>query len=155
MNLAGWLYDVKYSFMPVKFRQKLGRKLIPYNLVAGISLQDEKANLMIFKDYYLYSEIICFVLIYCSDQVKSRYQGDFSNVSMWQANYTKTWWQLISAGSQSQQTSLHPMLKLKTKQKMSQPMRFWYLSHMRPVKAQASLCIRAVWPEPSLFAHIN
>ena len=30
-------------------------------------------------------------------------------------------------------------------------MRLWYLSHRRPAKAQASLRIRAVLPEPSLF----
>ena len=36
---------------------------------------------------------------------------------------------------------------------MSQHMRLWYLSHRRPAKAQASLRIRAVSPEPSLFAH--
>ena len=29
------------------------------------------------------------------------------------------------------------------------------LSHKRPAKAQASLCIHAVLPEPSLFAHIK
>ena len=34
-------------------------------------------------------------------------------------------------------------------------MRLWYLSHRRPAKAQASLRIRAVSPEPSLFAHIK
>ena len=38
---------------------------------------------------------------------------------------------------------------------MSQLMRLWYLSHRRPAKAQVSLCIRAVSPEPSLFAHMN
>ena len=38
---------------------------------------------------------------------------------------------------------------------MSQLMRLWYLSHRRPAKAQASLRIRAVSPEPSLFAHIK
>ena len=32
-------------------------------------------------------------------------------------------------------------------------MRLWYLSLRRPVKAQASLRIRAVSPEPSLFAN--
>ena len=37
--------------------------------------------------------------------------------------------------------------------KLSQLMRLWYLSHRRPAKAQASLRIRAVSPEPSLFAH--
>ena len=31
----------------------------------------------------------------------------------------------------------------------------WYLSHRRPAKAQASLRIRAVSPEPSLFAHMK
>ena len=31
-------------------------------------------------------------------------------------------------------------------------MRVWYLSHRWPAKAQA---IRAVWPEPSLFAHMK
>ena len=35
----------------------------------------------------------------------------------------------------------------------SQLMRLWYLSHRRPSKAKASLRIRAVSPEPSLFAH--
>ena len=34
-------------------------------------------------------------------------------------------------------------------------MRLWYLSHRRPAKAQASLRIRAVSPEPSLFAHMK
>ena len=38
---------------------------------------------------------------------------------------------------------------------LSQRMRFWYLSHRRSAKAQASLCIRAVPPEPSLFAHMK
>ena len=38
---------------------------------------------------------------------------------------------------------------------LSQLMRLWYLSHRRPEKAQASLCIRAVSPEPSLFAHMK
>ena len=34
-------------------------------------------------------------------------------------------------------------------------MRSWYLSHRQPAKAQAILRIRAVSPEPSLFAHMN
>ena len=34
-------------------------------------------------------------------------------------------------------------------------MRLWYLSHRRPAKAQASLRIRAVSPEPLLFAHMK
>ena len=34
-------------------------------------------------------------------------------------------------------------------------MQLWYLSHQRPVKAQASLRIHAVSPEPLLFAHMN
>ena len=34
-------------------------------------------------------------------------------------------------------------------------MRFWYLSYRRPVKAQASLRIRAVLPELSLFEHMK
>ena len=38
---------------------------------------------------------------------------------------------------------------------MSQLMRLWYLSHRRPAKAQASLRILAVSPEPSLFAHMK
>ena len=38
---------------------------------------------------------------------------------------------------------------------MSQLMRLWYLSHRRPAKAQASLRIRAVSPEHSLFAHMK
>ena len=43
----------------------------------------------------------------------------------------------------------------KNRSQMSQLMRLWYLSHRRPAKAQASLRIRAVSPEPSLFAHMN
>ena len=39
--------------------------------------------------------------------------------------------------------------------KMSQLIRFWYLSHRRPAKDQASLRTRAVSPEPSLFAHMQ
>ena len=38
---------------------------------------------------------------------------------------------------------------------MSQLMRLWYLSHRQPAKTQASLRIRAVSPEPSLFALIK
>ena len=40
---------------------------------------------------------------------------------------------------------------------MSQLMTLWYLSHRRPAKAQVSLHIRirAVSPEPSLFAHMK
>ena len=38
---------------------------------------------------------------------------------------------------------------------MSQLMSLWYLSHRRPAKAQATLRIRAVSPEPSLFAHMK
>ena len=41
------------------------------------------------------------------------------------------------------------------KEEMSQLMRLWYLLHRRPAKAQASLHIRAVSQEPSLFAHIK
>ena len=39
--------------------------------------------------------------------------------------------------------------------KMSQLMKLCYLSHRRPAKAQASLRIRAVSREPSLFAHMK
>ena len=38
---------------------------------------------------------------------------------------------------------------------LSQLMRLWYLSHTWPVKAQASLRICAVSPEPLLFAHMK
>ena len=38
---------------------------------------------------------------------------------------------------------------------LSQLMRFWYLSHKRPAKAQASLRIHAVSPEPLLSAHMK
>ena len=37
----------------------------------------------------------------------------------------------------------------------SQLMRLWYLTHRRPAKAKASLRIRAVSLEPSLFAHMK
>ena len=36
---------------------------------------------------------------------------------------------------------------------MGRVKRIWYLSHMRAAKAQASLRIRAVSPEPPLLAH--
>ena len=38
---------------------------------------------------------------------------------------------------------------------LSQLMRLWFLSHSWPAKAQASLRIRTVAPEPSLFAHMK
>ena len=38
---------------------------------------------------------------------------------------------------------------------LSQLMRLWYLLHRQPAKAQASLRIRAVSPEPSLFADMK
>ena len=38
---------------------------------------------------------------------------------------------------------------------LSQHMRLWYLSPWRPAKAQTSLRISAVSPEPSLFAHMK
>ena len=38
---------------------------------------------------------------------------------------------------------------------MSQFMRLWYLSYRRPAKAHVSLRVRAVSPEPSLFAHMK
>ena len=41
------------------------------------------------------------------------------------------------------------------KLKMSQLVRLCYLSHRRPVKAQADLRIRAVSPEPSLFVYMK
>ena len=44
-------------------------------------------------------------------------------------------------------------LQYRNKYDLSQLMRLWYLSHRRTAKAQARLRIRAVSPEPSLFAH--
>ena len=38
---------------------------------------------------------------------------------------------------------------------MGRDKRIWYLSPMRAAKVQASLCIRAVSPEPSLLAHTS
>ena len=38
---------------------------------------------------------------------------------------------------------------------MDRVKRIWYLSPMRAAKAQASLCIRAVSPEPSLLVHTS
>ena len=38
---------------------------------------------------------------------------------------------------------------------MDRNKRIWYLSPMRAAKVQASLCIRAVSPEPSLLAHTS
>ena len=63
----------------------------------------------------------------------------------------------VTAGS----CSLSPvdviiMLKSNEKQQhKSQHMRFLYLSHRRPATAQASLRIRGISPEPSLFAHMK
>ena len=34
-------------------------------------------------------------------------------------------------------------------------MRLWYLSHKQPARTQTSLRIRAVLPQPSLFAHME
>ena len=45
--------------------------------------------------------------------------------------------------------------EIRIKVYMSQLMRLRYLSHRRPVKAQASLRIRAVSPQPALFAHMK
>ena len=42
-----------------------------------------------------------------------------------------------------------------TEQYMSQLIRLWYLSQRQPAKAQASLCMHAVWQGPSLFAHMK
>ena len=44
---------------------------------------------------------------------------------------------------------------LNIKNEMSQLMRLWYLSYRQPAKTQMSLHICAVWPEPSLFAHMK
>ena len=38
---------------------------------------------------------------------------------------------------------------------LSRLMKLWFLSHSWPAKAQVSLCIRTVSPEPSLFAHMK
>ena len=38
---------------------------------------------------------------------------------------------------------------------MDRVKRIWYLSPMRAAKVQASLCIRAVSPQPPLLAHTN
>ena len=46
-------------------------------------------------------------------------------------------------------------INLHSSYEVSQLMRLWYLSHRRQAKAQASLRIRAVSLEPSLFAHIK
>ena len=41
------------------------------------------------------------------------------------------------------------------KHNLIQLMKSWYLSHRRPAKVLASLCICAVSPEPSLLAHMK
>ena len=50
------------------------------------------------------------------------------------------------------------LFSIKNKQcgylELSQLMQLWYLSHRRPAKAQVSLLIRTVLPEPLLFAHM-
>ena len=49
---------------------------------------------------------------------------------------------------------LKPVIK-RLRCNMSQRVRFWSLSHRRLAKAQASLRIRTVTPEPLLFAHMK
>ena len=49
----------------------------------------------------------------------------------------------------------HFFFQNNSKEYLSQLMRLWYLSHRRPTKAQLSLRIRAVSPEPSLVAHMK
>ena len=48
---------------------------------------------------------------------------------------------------------LHPLVIFKYC--MGRVKRIWYLSPMRAAKVQASLCIRAVSPEPPLPSHIS
>ena len=47
------------------------------------------------------------------------------------------------------------LLSMMIPRDFGQLMRLWYLSHRQPAKAQASLYIRTVSPEPSLFAHMK
>ena len=67
---------------------------------------------------------------------------------------------LVAAMTSKSETMSHLYPKCRadrwlSRLKLSQLMRLWYLSHRRPAKAQAGLHIRAVSPEPSLFAHMN
>ena len=56
----------------------------------------------------------------------------------------------------SESTFRFPQAFKPSNQHLSQLMRLWYLSHIsRPAKAQASLRIRAVSPEPSLSANMK
>ena len=48
-----------------------------------------------------------------------------------------------------------PCLHLNQDHYVDRVKRIWYLSPMRAAKVQASLCIRAVSPEPSLLAHTS
>ena len=52
-------------------------------------------------------------------------------------------------------SSVESLLHMDWRTHLSQLTRLWYLSHRRPAKAQVSLRISAVSPEPSLFAHIK
>ena len=54
-------------------------------------------------------------------------------------------------------STFHCMLwtKYLAKLHLSELMSLWHLSHKRPAKAQASMSIHAVSPEPSLFAHMK
>ena len=67
------------------------------------------------------------------------------------------WWLYLAALSGKYWSSFYTIALYSVKNlqnpKLSQLMRLWYLSHRRPAKAQASLRICAVSPEPSQFAH--
>ena len=72
----------------------------------------------------------------------------------WSTSMKNMW---PSWGSNSRPLGLQsdPLPTVLLSPRLSQLMRFWYLSHRRPAKAQASLRIGAVLPEPSLFANMN
>ena len=58
-------------------------------------------------------------------------------------------------GGQTLQENTDSALRRCVSADMSHFMRLWYLPHRRPAKAQASLRIHAVLPEPLLFAHMK
>ena len=70
--------------------------------------------------------------------------------------FEKQWFMLwcVNKGSFMKE-EVKASISMHNNNQLSHLMRLWYLSHRRPAKAQASLRIRAVSPEPSLFADMK
>ena len=80
------------------------------------------------------------------EALMSRHRHFFRVLISYFVSHSKVWFFLFAY-------CIENMLKISSV--TSQLMRLWYLSHRRPAKTQASLRIRTVSPEPSLFAHMK